>query len=52
VQTHEAVFEINHRWYLTPFFSIQPDPQYVILPGAAGQFDDALVLGAQMSVSF
>jgi porin len=52
VQTEETVLEWTYRYYVTNFFYIQPDLQYIIRPGATGQIDDALVLGAQISVSF
>ncbi len=52
VQEYEIVLEANYRSYLTPFLYVQPGLQFVINPGAAGQFPNALVLGAQMGVTF
>lgn len=52
VQTEETVLEWTYRYYISNFFYIQPDLQYIIRPGATGQIDDALVLGAQISVTF
>jgi len=52
VQEYEVVLEANYRYQVTPFLYVQPDIQYVINPGAANQFPDALVLGAQMGVIF
>jgi porin len=51
-QTYEAVLELNYRYFVTPFFYIQPDVQYVIQPGATDTIENALVLGAQVSVNF
>ncbi len=51
-QSHETVFEANYRWQATPFFFIQPNLQYVFNPGATGRISDALVLGAQIGVTF
>ncbi|PTX97251.1 hypothetical protein DB346_19780 [Verrucomicrobia bacterium LW23] len=52
VETDETVLELNYRYFVTPFFSIQPDLQYIINPGGTNLLDDALVLGAQVTVNF
>ena len=48
----EKVLEIAHRFQVTPWSYFQPDIQYVIDPGGTGDIDDALVIGAQMGVTF
>jgi porin len=53
VQDYETVLEWTYRFNFDKgavFF--QPDVQYVINPGGAGQFDDALVLGCQLGINF
>jgi hypothetical protein len=37
---------------LAKFAYIQPDIQFISRPGGTGSIDDAVVIGAQMSVSF
>jgi porin len=48
----EAVVEANYLITLTPWLSITPDLQYVIKPGGSSTFRDAVVLGAQLAVTF
>ena len=48
----EKVFELAHRFQVTPWSYFQPDIQYVIDPGGTGEIPDALVIGAQMGVTF
>jgi porin len=52
-QTDELVFEWLYRIRLRDgamFF--QPDVQYIVNPGAAHQYDNALVVGAQAGINF
>lgn len=49
---YEAVVELNHRFVLGRGLAIQPDLQYIIRPGGTGAIDDALVIGAKVSVDF
>ncbi len=49
---YELVFEFGYRVQLNSFLSVQPNIQYVINPGGAHNIPDALVLGAQCSVTF
>jgi porin len=49
---YELVFEAGYRVQLTPFAYVQPDLQWVINPGGTGNIPNALVLGAQMGVTF
>lgn len=48
----EKVLEVAHRFQLTPWSYFQPDLQYVIDPGGTGDIPDAVVIGAQMGVTF
>ncbi|HWH71631.1 MAG TPA: carbohydrate porin, partial [Candidatus Sulfotelmatobacter sp.] len=52
VQNHETVLEWTYRIKFKPWFYIQPDFQYILRPGGTGQLPDALVLGAQLALSF
>jgi len=49
---YELVFEFGHRIQFTKFLYVQPNIQYVINPGGAHNIPNALVLGAQCSVTF
>ncbi len=49
---YEMVLEWGYRVQLTPFAYIQPDIQWVMNPGGTGNIPNALVLGAQMGVTF
>lgn len=35
-ENYEASYELFYQWYLSPFFFIQPDFQYVVNPGGQG----------------
>lgn len=48
----EKVLEFAHRFQVTPYSYFQPDIQYVIDPGGTGDIPDAVVIGAQMGVTF
>lgn len=50
--TYEAPLELGYRVQVTRFAYIQPDIQYVIRPGGAGEIPDATVLGVQFGASF
>ena len=50
--TYELVYEYGYRINLTKFAYIQPDAQWVINPGGTGNIPNALVLGAQIGVTF
>ncbi len=49
---YEVVIEAGYRINLTKFAYFQPDVQWVINPGGTGDIPNALVLGAQMGVTF
>ena len=46
------MLEFAHRFQVTPWAYFQPDIQLVINPGGTGDIEDALVIGAQMGVTF
>lgn len=49
---YELVFEWNYKVQLTKFAFLQPDLQWVVNPGGTHSIPNALVLGAQMGVTF
>jgi len=49
---YEAVIESGYRIQLTKFAFIQPDIQWVIRPSGTGRIPDALVIGAEMGITF
>jgi porin len=48
----EKVVELAHRFQLTRWSYFQPDIQIVIDPGGTGDIADAVVIGAEMGVTF
>lgn len=48
----EKVLEVAHRFQVTNWAYFQPDLQWVIDPGGTGDIPDAVVIGAQMGVTF
>ncbi len=51
-QSSEAVLELTYTLALTPWLTVQPDIQYVINPGGRSSVKNALVVGAQISITF
>ncbi len=51
-QVYELALEATYRIVFNKFFYVQPDVQYIINPGGAHQYGNALVLGAQIGVNF
>jgi porin len=51
-QTHEAVLELNYRWFLSPWSYIQPDIKYIFRPEGTGNASNALVLQLQTGIAF
>jgi carbohydrate-selective porin OprB len=49
---YEMVYELGHRFQLTPAIYVQPSAQYIMNPGGAGSIDDAVVLGAWVGAAF
>ena len=50
--TAETVVEVNYQIILKRWLSITPDLQYIIRPSGSSAIGDALVLGAQVVISF
>ena len=50
--SYELIYEWGYRINMTKFAYIQPDVQWVVNPGGTGNIPDALVLGAEIGVSF
>ncbi|OHE76003.1 MAG: hypothetical protein A3F67_01215 [Verrucomicrobia bacterium RIFCSPHIGHO2_12_FULL_41_10] len=50
--TYEMVSEFGYRVNFTRFFYVQPDIKYIINPGGTGTISNALVLGAQIGITF
>lgn len=49
---YELVFECNYKIQISKFAFFQPDLQWVVNPGGTGNIPNALVIGAQMGVTF
>jgi porin len=50
--TYEWVLEWDYRAQLTPWLYVMPGVQYVIRPGGTGGISNALVIGAEIGVTF
>jgi porin len=50
--TAETVLEATYKVQVAPWWSIQPDFQYIITPSAVVGSHNATVLGLRMNVSF
>lgn len=50
--SYEIALEAGYRIQVTKFAYIQPNVQWIINPGGTGNIPNALVLGAQMNVTF
>ncbi len=50
--SYEMALEWGYRVQVSDFIYLQPDVQYIIQPGGTGSIPNALVLGAQIGVSF
>ena len=48
----ETIFELNYLFQVNQYVSLQPVMQYVLNPNGQTNIDNALVLGAQVTVSF
>jgi len=51
VQTRETVIEANYDIHVVDGFHLMPDFQYVIRPGAATRFPNAVVIGLKVGLS-
>lgn len=52
VQKYEAVFEADYNVQLASWFSVRPDLQYIMNPGATGKIPNALVLALTTRITF
>lgn len=52
LQSNEIIIEANYNLKLGPWFSIRPNIQYVLRPGALASNRDATVLGLQTVINF
>ena len=50
--TRESVIELAYRFQLSKFAYVQPDVQFVSRPAGTGMIQDAVVIGAQVGISF
>lgn len=50
--TYEWVLEMDYRVQITPWLYAMPSAQYVVRPGGTGNIPNALVLGAEIGVTF
>lgn len=48
----ETAIEANYRIAVTPWLSIMPDVQYIVKPSGNSNIQNAVVLGAQLEVTF
>ena len=51
-QNFEALFELNHWFQITPAVVVVPDIQYILNPKGIDSNKNALVIGAQIGVTF
>jgi carbohydrate-selective porin OprB len=51
-QSYETVIELHYRVQVTKWFSLQPNLQWVLRPGATGQIPSAFVVGLQTVIDF
>ncbi len=60
VSDYERISQLTVQWKLptfvapanTPWLSIMPDMQYIMKPGGRSNIQDAVVLGAQLEITF
>jgi porin len=50
--TSETVLEASYRFWIKPWWNIQPDLQYIFTPGGSEGARDAFVLGVRTTVTF
>ncbi len=50
--TAETAIEATYKLQLAPWWSVQPDAQYIITPGGAAGVRNAVVLGLRTTVAF
>lgn len=52
VDSSETALELTYSDNITPWFSVQPDVQYIINPGTNKTLDNALVIGSRFTITF
>ncbi|MEK7707009.1 MAG: carbohydrate porin [Verrucomicrobiota bacterium] len=52
VPDYEMALEITYQIVLTPWWSLQPDFQYIFHPGGSTALQDSVVLGLRTTISF
>ncbi|MBI1360581.1 MAG: hypothetical protein GC155_09920 [Alphaproteobacteria bacterium] len=52
VQSEETVIEAHYDWAAHPGLTLTPDIQYIMHPGGAETYPDAVVIGAQLAADF
>ncbi len=52
IQTYEEITEIDYNIQITPWFSVRPNLQYVIRPGATGTIPNAVAIGLHTGLTF
>ena len=50
--TYEWVLEWDYRAQITPWLYVMPCAQWIINPRGTGRIADALVLGAEIGITF
>jgi porin len=51
-QTSETDIELNHQIQITPYLYVRPNIQYVIKPNGLSSIHNAVVLGAEVGITF
>ncbi|TAJ23439.1 MAG: hypothetical protein EPO68_03155, partial [Planctomycetota bacterium] len=49
-ESSETAFEVFYEWSFAGWGTVKPDVQYVVNPGGDGAVEDALVVGARLSL--
>jgi porin len=52
VPDYEMALEATYRIALTPWWTFQPDFQYIFHPGGSTALEDAIMVGLRTTVSF
>ena len=52
ISDHEIAVEMTYYADITPWWSIQPDIQYIIHPGGSSELPNAFVIGLRSSLTF
>jgi porin len=48
----EAGLDVNYQISIAPWWTLQPDFQYVIHPGGSSAYDNAVVIGLRTIITF